>query len=207
MSQGFKGQLALISFGLLAATSSSDGAAAIPQDVSTISPAARWLQLDPPLRLAQRLDTLKLDTAPKLEKFDKNEKLNTLKLGPGTDKLDVPTKGSTKSELTPPDPNKKTIDQTTNVHLVVVQDPKFGDLNVTASAKAAYLSLPANIQAKLGNPQGGKAVSAAALVKLASSINLAKKQFKPPASGPAQACADDGGTYFGGSVGCVHLAW
>jgi hypothetical protein len=205
MSQIVKGHLALIGLGLLAAVSPSNEAAATSEDVSSISPAARWLQLAPPLRLAQRLDTLKLDTAPKLEKFDKNEKLNTLKLNPGIDKLDVPTKGSTKSDLTPPDPNKKSLDQTTNVKLVAVKDPNFGDLNVTASARAAYLSLPANVKSQLGNPQGGKAVSAAALMKLASSINLTKKQFKPPAPGPAQACADSGGIWTG--TGCAHLAW
>src|SRR5437867_4360167 len=106
MSQISKGHLALISLGLLATASPFEGAAATQESTPGVSPAARWLQLAPPQRLAQRLDTSKLSTSPKFEK------------------LDVPTKS--KSNLTPPNPNK--IDQTTNVKLVAVSDPKFGEL-------------------------------------------------------------------------------
>jgi hypothetical protein len=158
MSRILNGHLALASLGLLAAAAPFDRAAATPGDAPAISPAARWLQFAPPQRLAQTL-----------------EKTDTRKLAPKIEKTDTPTRGSsTKSNLTPPGPKDPV--NPGAMKLVVVQDPKFGALNVTPGAKAAYLSLSPSVRAQLSDPKGGAMVSEAALKQLAS-----RHQFKPPA--------------------------
>jgi hypothetical protein len=160
MSRILNGHLALASLGLLAAAAPFDRAAATPGDAPAISPAARWLQFAPPQRLAQKLE--------------KTDKLDTRKLAPKIEKLDAPTRGSsTKSNLTPPGPKDSVNPRT--MKLVVVQDPKFGALNVSPGAKAAYLSLSPSVRAQLSDPKGGAMVSEAALKQLAS-----RHQFKPP---------------------------
>jgi hypothetical protein len=161
MSRKLNGHLAVISLGLLAATAPFDGAAATQDGPPTVSPAARWLQL--------AIDTTPKTTPP-----------------PKTKRIDLPSQtlpkqgapaGPSKSNLTPPDPNKKPVDQNT-AKLVPVQDPKFGPLKVTPEAKAAYLALPPAARAQLSNPPGGGAqVSAAALQQLAVHF----RGFKPPA--------------------------
>jgi hypothetical protein len=195
MSQNLKGHLALISVGLLAATSPSEGATATQEGAPTISPAARWLQLAPPQRLA--LDTLKLGTGPKIEKLDIPAKLPN----PSTE-----TNKQPKSNLTPPSPNDKQIDQTTNVKLVAVHDVNFGDLKVTPEARAAYLSLPPSIRAQLSDPKGGAQVSTAALQKLAVHF----RGFKPPSPGQMQqqaqqTCQNNGGVWSGQT--CLYGGW
>jgi len=170
MSRKLNGHLAVISLGLLAATAPFDRAAATQDGPPTVSPAARWLQL--------AIDTTpKTTPAPKVKKLDLPKpalpKQRTGAAPAGPSEKTKPTKNT---DLTPPDPNKKPVDQTTNVKLVTVQDPKFGPVKVTPAAKAAYLALPPSARAQLSDPKGGALVSEGALQKLAAHY----KGFKPP---------------------------
>jgi hypothetical protein len=176
MSRKFNGHLALISLGLLAATSPVEAGVTTQDATPAISPAARWLQL--------AIDTTpKTTPPPKIKKIDLPRQKTVPKQGAagGPPQQTVPKQGapagpSKKSDLTPPDPSKKPVDQTNNVKLVPVQDPKFGSLKVTPAAKAAYLALPPSARAQLSDPKGGALVSEAALQKLA----LHFRGFKPP---------------------------
>jgi hypothetical protein len=160
MSRILNGHLALIGLGLLATTTSPVDAAATTQNAApAVSPAARWLQL--------AIDTPPKTTPP-----------------PTTKRNDLPSQtlpkqgapaGPSKSNLTPPDPTKKPVDQNT-AKLVPVQDPKFGPLKVTPEAKAAYLALPPTVRAQLTDPKGGAIVSAGALQQMAVHF----RGFKPP---------------------------
>ena len=168
MSRKFNGHLALISLGLLAATAPVEAGVTTQDAVPAISPAARWLQL--------AIDTTpKTTPPPKIKSIDLPRQKTVPKQGaaPGPSEKTRPSK---KSDLTPPDPSKKPVDQTTNVKLVAVNDPKFGPLKVTPEAKAAYLALPASVRAQLSDPKGGAQVSEAALKQLAIHF----RGFKPP---------------------------
>jgi hypothetical protein len=177
MSQVLKGHVALISLGLLAATSPADAAAATQDEALVVSPTARWLQL--------AMDQPKPTPMPKMERLDLPKRDLPKQTG-------APAGPSKKTDLTPPDPNKKPVDQTTNVKLVTVQDPKFGSLNVPAAAKAAYLSLPPSARARLSDPKGGALVSVAALQQMAVHF----RGFKPPPPGDSGS-----GGLFGGCGG------
>jgi len=170
MSRKLNGHLAVISLGLLAATAPFDRAAATQDGPPTVSPAARWLQL--------AIDTTpKTTPAPKVKKLDlPKPALPKQRTGAAPAGPSEKTKPPKKTDLTPPDPNKKPVDQTTNVKLVTVQDPKFGRVKVTPAAKAAYLALPPSARAQLSDPKGGALVSEGALQKLAAHY----KGFKPP---------------------------
>jgi len=170
MSRKLNGHLAVISLGLLAATAPFDRAAATQDGPPTVSPAARWLQL--------AIDTTpKTTPAPKVKKLDlPKPALPKQRTGAAPAGPSEKTKPPKKTDLTPPDPNKKPVDQTTNVKLVTVQDPKFGPVKVTPAAKAAYLALPPSARAQLSDPKGGALVSEGALQKLAAHY----KGFKPP---------------------------
>jgi len=170
MSRKLNGHLAVISLGLLAATAPFDRAAATQDGPPTVSPAARWLQL--------AIDTTpKTTPAPKVKKLDlPKPDLPKQRTGAAPAGPSEKTKPPKKTDLTPPDPNKKPVDQTTNVKLVTVQDPKFGPVKVTPAAKAAYLALPPSARAQLSDPKGGALVSEGALQKLAAHY----KGFKPP---------------------------
>jgi hypothetical protein len=150
MPQNLKGHLALISLGLLAAASPFDGAAATQEGTSLVSPLARRLQLAPPQQLA--LDTLKLGTAPKIEKLD-------------IPKQDLPKQPGPSSQTSKPPAKLDNADKasiSSNANVVVFNDPKFGELKITPGAKAAYLQLPESVRAKLTDPQGGFASVGAA---------------------------------------------
>jgi len=170
MSRKLNGHLAVISLGLLAATAPFDRAAATQDGPPTVSPAARWLQL--------AIDTTpKTTPAPKVKKLDlPKPALPKQRTGAAPAGPSEKTKPPKKTDLTPPDPNKKPVDQTTNVKLVTVQYPKFGPVKVTPAAKAAYLALPPSARAQLSDPKGGALVSEGALQKLAAHY----KGFKPP---------------------------
>ena len=170
MSRKLNGHLAVISLGLLAAAAPFDRAAATQDGPPTVSPAARWLQL--------AIDTTpKTTPAPKVKKLDlPKPALPKQRTGAAPAGPSEKTKPPKKTDLTPPDPNKKPVDQTTNVKLVTVQDPKFGPVKVTPAAKAAYLALPPSARAQLSDPKGGALVSEGALQKLAAHY----KGFKPP---------------------------
>src|SRR5712671_813443 len=175
MSRKFNGHLALISLGLLAATAPVEAGVTTQDAAPAISPAARWLQL--------AIETTpKTTPPPKIKKIDLPRQKTVPKQGAAAGppktvaKQGAPAGPSKKTDLTPPDPNKKPVDQTTNVKLVPVQDPKFGSLMVTPAAKAAYLALPPSARAQLSDPKGGALVSEGALQKLAAHY----KGFKPP---------------------------
>jgi hypothetical protein len=196
MSRKLNGHLAVVSLGLLATTAPFERAAATQDGPRTVSPAARWLQL--------AIETTpKTTLPPKIKKID----LPRQKTVPKQGAAGAPPK---KTDLTPPDPNKKSVDQTNNVKLVPVKDPKFGPLTVTPEAKAAYLALPASARAQLSDPKGGAQVSAAALQQLA--IHL--RGFKPPAKpylpegapcGPPGSVGSD--FYSDGKGGCHLGVW
>ena len=78
------------------------------------------------------------------------------------------------------------------------------DKSAKTAAKAA-IAKPNKGQPLLRAIKGGKAVSASTLIKLASSINLAKKQFKPPLPLDKHAGADSGGLWDNGT--CIHIPW
>jgi hypothetical protein len=175
MSRKFNGHLALISLGLLAGTAPVEAVVTTQDAAPAISPAARWLQL--------AIETTpKTTPPPKIKKIDLPRQKTLPKQGAAAEppktvpKQGAPAGPSKKTDLTPPDPNKKPVDQTNNVKLVEVKDPKFGTLKVTPEAKAAYLALPASARAQLSDPKGGALVSAAALQRLADHY----RGFKPP---------------------------
>jgi hypothetical protein len=166
MPQNLKGHLALISLWLLAAASPFDGAAATQEGTSLVSPLARRLQLAPPQQLA--LDTLKLGTAPKIEKLD-------------IPKQDLPKQPGPSSQTSKPPAKLDNADKasiSSNANVVVFNDPKFGELKITPGAKAAYLQLPESVRAKLTDPQGGKAVSETALRALVQRVKLGRGEQK-----------------------------
>jgi hypothetical protein len=191
MSHFFKGHLTLVSLGLLAATSSAPAAAVTQADVRSVSPTAHRLQL--------ALESLKLSTMPKMEKL--NLPHGDLPKQPQGGAPAGPSK-----KLTPPSPNQlsqKTLNPKTN--FVAFNDPKYGLLQVTPEARAAYLSLPPSVRTQLTDPKGGALVSAAALQKLATHF----RGFKPPKNNPPAGapCGPPGtaGAYLvsDGNGGCV----
>jgi hypothetical protein len=184
MSRMLNGHLALVSLGLLAATAPFDRAAATQDGPPTVSPAARWLQL--------AIDTTP-QTTPKPKAVRRDQQTQGL---PKQPQGGAPAAPSKKSDLTPPDPNKKSVDQTNNVKLVPVKDPKFGPLKVTPEAKAAYLALPPAARAQLSDPKGGAQVSVAALQQLAGHF----RGFKPPAPNTSSC----GGV---GQIPCQSFPW
>jgi hypothetical protein len=170
MSRKLNGHLAVVSLGLLAATAPFDRAAATQDGPPTVSPAARWLQL--------AIDqTPKTTPAPKVKKLDVPKRNPPRQPTAGAPAVpSEKTNPPKKTDLTPPDPNKKPVDQTTNVKLVAVTDQKFGPLRVTPAAKATYLALPSAARAQLSDPKGGAQVSEAALQQMAAHY----RGFKPP---------------------------
>jgi len=179
MSRKLNGHLAVVGLGLLATTAPFDRAAATQDGPPTVSPAARWLQL--------AIDTTPTTApAPKVKKLDlpkpdlPKQRTGAAPAGP-SEKTNPPKK----TDLTPPDPNQKPVDQTTNVKLVAVTDPKFGSLKVTPAAKAAYLALPPAARSHLLDPKGGAQVSEGALQQLVAQY----RGFKPP---PPNTCGGVG---------------
>jgi hypothetical protein len=200
MSRKLNGHLAVVGLGLLAATAPFDRAAATQDGPPTVSPAARWLQL--------AIDTTPKNTpAPKVKKLDLPKRdLPKQRQGGAPAGPSEKTKPSKKTDLTPPDPSKKPVDQT-NVKLVPVQDPKFGPLKVTPEAKAAYLALPASARAQLSDPKGGAQVSAAALQQLAVHLRGFKPPAKPnlPEGAPCGPPGSVGSDFYSDGKGGCHL--